>query len=158
MIQSAYNTTGFNISVKQIWQTLLDPKPWGFAVIHSGVALGISSVGLFMPTSINELGFSAGWCFLTFNELEASGSVIERTQLFSVIPYAFATVVLALTILPDRLNRKGIFLIATLSLRCIGYIVLLCDVPIVGKIAAACLAKAAYTLLSSWSRRGSFQI
>ncbi|KAL7901868.1 MFS general substrate transporter [Trichoderma sp. SZMC 28014] len=119
---ASYNTVGFGIKFEQIWIALLDPKAWAFAVINAGLGLGISSVGLFLPTFIKALGFS-----------------VERTQLFSVIPYACAAFVLPISIYSDHINRKGPFLIFTLALSCIGYIVLLNNVSKAGKIVAACI-------------------
>lgn len=59
-VKQAYNTVGFGIKFEQIWIALLDPKAWAFAVINAGLGLGISSVGLFLPTFIKALGFSVG--------------------------------------------------------------------------------------------------
>lgn len=63
-----------------------------------------------------------------------------RTQLISVIPYGCAfTTVLALGIASDRVNKKGPFLIATLTSAIIGYIILLNNVSNVAGIVATCL-------------------
>ena len=67
-------------------------------------------------------------------------SITVRTQLFSVIPYACAFVtVIAVSWVSDRVNKKGVFLIGTLSVACIGYIILLTNVSVRVKIFATCL-------------------
>lgn len=66
--------------------------------------------------------------------------VVERTQLFSVIPYACASTVVPLGLLSDRMNIKGPFLLVTILTACIGYTVLLCNVSVAAKIVAVCIA------------------
>jgi hypothetical protein len=39
----------------------------------------------------------------------------------------------------DRLNKKGVFLVASLSVACLGYIILLTNVSIQVKVFATCL-------------------
>lgn len=56
----AYNTLRSKIDFRQILVALKDPKSWALASINAGVALGISSVGSFLPTFIKAYGFSAG--------------------------------------------------------------------------------------------------
>lgn len=57
---SGYNTLGAKLELKQIWVTLKDPKSWAFAMINGGIALGISSVGVFLPSFIKSFGYSPG--------------------------------------------------------------------------------------------------
>ncbi|KAF1817566.1 MFS general substrate transporter [Eremomyces bilateralis CBS 781.70] len=134
---ASYNTLGSKINVKQIIITLIEPKAWAFATINAGVALGISSISTFLPTFIQAFGYSR-----------------ERTQLFSAIPYACAIVAIPLCIISDRINHKGSFLIGTLSVACIGYIILLCNVSQGANIAGACLATTglypSIIILSAW--------
>ncbi len=54
-----YNTIGAKVDFTQIWSTLKDPKSWLFACINAGVALGIASVGNFLPTFVRAFGYSA---------------------------------------------------------------------------------------------------
>ncbi|KEF59000.1 uncharacterized protein A1O9_03843 [Exophiala aquamarina CBS 119918] len=134
---ASYNTTDFKIDFKQILMTLLESKSWGFAFMNAGIGYGISSVGYFLPTFIHELGFSP-----------------VRTQLFTVISYACTCTTLFIAIISDRLNKKGVFLIGTLSLSCIGYAMLLSNVSMARKIAAACIATTglypSIILLNAW--------
>lgn len=59
----AYNTVGAKVDLKQMWAAAKDPKCWLFASANSGVALGIASVGLFLPTFVKEFGYSTGKSF-----------------------------------------------------------------------------------------------
>lgn len=75
--------------------------------------------------------------------------------MFSVIPYACATAVLPIVAkASDRLNRKGSFLIGTLSVVAIGYILLMTASSTAVKIFAACLITSglypSVILLVSW--------
>ncbi|KAF2168681.1 hypothetical protein M409DRAFT_36326 [Zasmidium cellare ATCC 36951] len=122
-IETAYNTHESRVDWRQILTTMKDPKSWVFASLNCGVSLGVSSISLFLPTFIHELGFSG-----------------ERTQLFSVIPYACASCVIPLSLVSDRLNIKGPFLLGTILVTCTGYIILLCEVSVAAKIVACCIA------------------
>ncbi|KIY00304.1 uncharacterized protein Z520_03989 [Fonsecaea multimorphosa CBS 102226] len=133
-----YNTTGANIDMWQVWACFKDPKSWMFAIINAGVALGIASVGNFLPTFVKSFGYSA-----------------DKAQLFTVIPYACAAVFLiAICFLSDRYNMKGPLLVVTLSVSVIGYIILLSvrSVPVL--VFATCLITAglypSVILLTSW--------
>ena len=78
-----------------------------------------------------------------------------QTQLFSVIPYACAFItLLGVCIVSDRLNKKGIFLVASLCVACIGYIILLTNVSIHVKVFATCLVTSglypSVVLVATW--------
>ena len=57
---AAYNTVDAKVNLKQLLMVLKDVKCWLFALINAGVAFGIGSVGLFLPTFVKEFGFSKG--------------------------------------------------------------------------------------------------
>ena len=119
----AYNTMGAKVTLKQIWTTFKDPKTWAYCLINASVSIGIASVGVFLPTFIVEFGYTA-----------------ENAQLFSVIPYACAFVFTPfICILSDRMNKKGPFLLLTLSISTLGYILLLTASSVKVKIFACCL-------------------
>ncbi|PVH76569.1 MFS general substrate transporter [Cadophora sp. DSE1049] len=135
---SSYNTTGAKVVPYQIWVTLKDPKSWTIASLNAGIAMGISSVGSFLPTFIRAFGYTA-----------------QRAQLFSAIPYACAGLtLLTVCTLSDRLNKKGVFMIGCLSMSSIGYVLLLVDVQVKVKMFAACLIVSglypSVILLISW--------
>lgn len=79
-----------------------------------------------------------------------------RTQLFTVIPYACATVALVVVnVLSDRLkNSKGIFLMLCLSVSCLGFILLMAVESVPVKIFATCLVTSglypAVILIAVW--------
>ena len=78
-----------------------------------------------------------------------------RTQLYSVIPYACATVTLvAVNTISDRVNRKGLFLIGCLAVVALGYVILIAVESVHARIFATCLvASGVYPsviLLVSW--------
>ncbi|KIW39102.1 uncharacterized protein PV06_08913 [Exophiala oligosperma] len=134
----SYNTVGAKVDLKQMWAAAKDPKCWLFASANSGVALGIASVGLFLPTFVKEFGYST-----------------ERTLLFTIIPYACALVVtLTVCYIADRRNSKGPYLIFTLSAASVGYIILMSVTNDSARMFAACLITAFFypsvILLLSW--------
>lgn len=106
--------------------------------VASAAALGLSSIGLFLPTFIASFGYSP-----------------LRTQLLTVIPSATATVTLIVVcFLSDRFNVKGIPIICCLSLSSIGYIILLTVSSNAAKIVATSfVAAGVYTtivLIVAW--------
>ncbi|KAK4893997.1 hypothetical protein LTR27_007803 [Elasticomyces elasticus] len=119
---ATYNTPEFKLQTQQLLATFKDPKTLGYALIMAAVAQGVNSIGQFLPTFIKVLGFSP-----------------VRAQLFTVIPYAFASLSVVIAIASDRYNKRGVFLLGTIGMACVGYIVLLCDISAAGKIAAASL-------------------
>lgn len=55
-----YNTLGAKVDLWKILTTLKDPKSWLFALVNAGVALGIASVGNFLPSIVRSFGYSPG--------------------------------------------------------------------------------------------------
>jgi hypothetical protein len=116
------NTPHEKLSIRQVLITFRDPKTFLMGTIYGCLCLGIASVTSFLPTFVNEFGFSR-----------------LRTQLITMIPYSFATVsLLGMCILSDRLNSKGLVLIACLSTSVIGYILLMSTTNTVALVAATC--------------------
>ena len=79
----------------------------------------------------------------------------ERAQLFTVIPYACATLpTIIISYLSDRFNTKGPFLVLTLSVVSIGYIILLTVYSVPVLVFATCLITSglypSVILLTSW--------
>ncbi|OQU97631.1 hypothetical protein CLAIMM_03531 [Cladophialophora immunda] len=133
-----YNTVDAKFEPKQIWAALVDVKTWFFCLMNSGIAIALISLSSFLPTFINQFGYSP-----------------IRTQLFSVIPYACAFVtLLVLNSASDRVNLKGPFLMLCLSISIVGYIILLCPGNVHVKIFGSCLIVAgtfpAVTFLGAW--------
>ncbi|KAI1824037.1 major facilitator superfamily domain-containing protein [Xylaria intraflava] len=84
------------------WQT------WLSASAYFGILSGLYSFGLFLPTIIQGLGYTA-----------------DEAQLWSVIPYAVATVFTICTAyLSDHFKVRGIIMLGSLPIAIIGYAVI----------------------------------
>ncbi|KAI0394160.1 major facilitator superfamily domain-containing protein [Xylariaceae sp. FL0594] len=84
------------------WQT------WLSALAYFGILSGLYSFGLFLPTIIQGLGYTA-----------------NEAQLWSVIPYAVATVfTLCTAYLSDYFRVRGIIMLFSLPVAIIGYAVI----------------------------------
>ena len=55
---TAYNTIGAKVVPIQILVALKDPKTWAFAIIQGGIAMGVGTVGVFLPSFVNAFGYS----------------------------------------------------------------------------------------------------
>ena len=104
---------------------ILSPSTWLSACAYFGILAGLYSFGLFvsfplpltpsptdtlpqLPTIIVELGYTA-----------------NEAQLWSVIPYAVASVVtVVIAVVSDRLKLRGVIMLFTLPLAIIGYAVI----------------------------------
>ncbi|KAJ3567259.1 hypothetical protein NPX13_g6832 [Xylaria arbuscula] len=84
------------------WQT------WLSASAYFGILSGLYSFGLFLPTIIKDLGYTA-----------------NEAQLWSVIPYAVAVVAtLCTAYLSDHFRVRGIIMLCTLPIAITGYAVI----------------------------------
>ncbi|KAF8851304.1 MFS general substrate transporter [Acephala macrosclerotiorum] len=102
-------STHQKIKYSEIWLAFKDPKSYFTAVIYRPLCLGIASVTSFLPTFIQAFGFDK-----------------LQTQLFTMMPYAFATVsLLTVCFLSDRINSKGPTLFICMATSSIGYIILM---------------------------------
>ena len=117
--------------------------------------MGVGTVGVFLPSFVKAFGYSACTALLLDRLFPRLTSPTVQTQLFSVIPYAcaFATL-LGVCTMSDRLNKKGIFLAASLCVSCIGYIILLTNVSVHVKVFATCLVTSglypSVVLVATW--------
>jgi MFS family permease len=86
----------------------INPMTLLSASAYFGILSGLYSFGLFLPTIIKDLGYTA-----------------NSAQLWSVIPYAVAAVVTVfIAVLSDRLKRRGTIMLFTLPVSIIGYAVI----------------------------------
>lgn len=94
-----------DFQMKFLWQSLTDWKTYMFAVIYMGAVMPLYAFSLFLPTIINQLGYSS-----------------TRANLLSVPPYAVAAV---LTILvgwiADKTNKRGLCNIIIPSMAIAGF-------------------------------------
>ena len=75
-----YNSPGVTFSWMQIWTAVRDPKSWLFACINAGVALGIASMGNFLPTFVKSFGYSAGTYLLRRMDPKCKPADLLATQ------------------------------------------------------------------------------
>ncbi|RDL40113.1 MFS general substrate transporter [Venustampulla echinocandica] len=92
----------------EVMRGLFDLSTWLSASAYFGIVAGLYSFGLFLPTIIVELGYTA-----------------NEAQLWSVIPYAVASVVtVIISIVSDRLKLRGIIVLFVLIPAICGYAVI----------------------------------
>jgi MFS family permease len=90
-------------------RAITDYKIYLCGVIYLGINLTLASVSGFLPTIIKTLGYSNA-----------------DAQLYTVPPYACATVFMMLTsFLSDRTRCRGLFVAGVMMISCTGWIILL---------------------------------
>lgn len=121
-----------------VTQALKDPKVWLYGLCFHTVSLPLYTLTLFLPTIINELGYTAA-----------------QAQLLSTPPYVAAFfVTMASAVLAERTRRRAPFVIASSTLAIIGYIIIISDrrprVLYAGTILAASGVYSATAVILSW--------
>ena len=92
----------------EVRRGILNVQLWLSATAYFSILSGLYSFGLFLPTIIKGLGYTA-----------------NEAQLWSVIPYAVAAVVtVVVALLSDRLKLRGVVMLCVLPLAIIGYAVI----------------------------------
>jgi hypothetical protein len=92
----------------EVLRGILSPSTWFSALAYFGILAGLYSFGLFLPTIIVELGYTA-----------------NEAQLWSVIPYAVASVLTVIVaIVSDRMKLRGVIMLFVLIPAIIGYAVI----------------------------------
>ncbi|KAH8681725.1 putative MFS transporter [Xylariales sp. PMI_506] len=95
-------------SWSEVVRGVLSPQTWLSGVAYFAILSGLYSFGLFLPTIINALGYTA-----------------SEAQLWSVIPYAVAAVcTVIVAFISDRTRVRGIIMLCTLPIAIIGYAVI----------------------------------
>lgn len=96
------------------------------AIMTGAQGVGIGAFSVFLPTFIKAFGFS-----------------VLSTQLFSMIPYAFALLaMIVFAPMSDRLITKSYMIILCLSITAIGFVILLATTNKVALMAGACFVAA----------------
>lgn len=91
------------------WSSMKDWKTWLYAVIYMGADMPLYGFSLFVPTIIEELGYTS-----------------IKAQLLSVPPYAAAAVItVSIGFLADRTRQRGITNMAISLIGMAGYALLL---------------------------------
>lgn len=92
----------------EVMRGIFTLSTWLSASAYFGILAGLYSFGLFLPTIIVELGYTA-----------------NEAQLWSVIPYAVASVLtVVIAFVSDRLKLRGIVMLFTLIPAIVGYAVI----------------------------------
>ncbi|KUJ22905.1 putative MFS transporter [Mollisia scopiformis] len=92
----------------EVRRGIFNISTWLSACAYFGILAGLYSFGLFLPTIIVELGYTA-----------------NEAQLWSVIPYAVASVVtVIIAIVSDRMKLRGVIMLFVLIPAIIGYAVI----------------------------------
>jgi MFS family permease len=95
-------------SLAEVRRAFLYPSTWLTACAYFGLLSAIYSIGLFLPTIIVSLGYTA-----------------HEAQLMTVPPYAIAAcMTLAVAFVSDRLKFRGIVMLCTMPIAIIGYAVI----------------------------------
>lgn len=103
---SEHHHEGFQWS--EVLRGILSISTWLSATAYFGILAGLYSFGLFLPTIIVELGYTA-----------------NEAQLWSVIPYAVASVItVCVSIISDRLKLRGVIMLFVLIPAIVGYAVI----------------------------------
>jgi hypothetical protein len=119
-------------------QALRDPKVWLYGICFHTINLPICTLGIFLPTIISELGYTAA-----------------QAQLLSIPPY-IAAFILTMTaaVYAQKTKLRAPFIITSSSLAIIGYIVLIAgDRPEVSYGGAVMAVSGAFTsaaVIASW--------
>ncbi|KAK0202557.1 major facilitator superfamily domain-containing protein [Desarmillaria ectypa] len=105
---SQFSAAGEKFKMKYIKQSLLDWKTWLGMMTFAGSAMPLYAFSLFLPSIINELGYTA-----------------TRANLLTVPVYVFACIVTCVVgFFADRWGRRGYLNIVFLALGAAGYIIL----------------------------------
>lgn len=95
--------------MEYFWSSVKDWKTWAFAVVYMGADGALYAFSLFLPTIINELGYTS-----------------TKANLLSVPPYAAAAILTILIgFIADRTRKRGLCNIGVSFLGIIGFSMLL---------------------------------
>ncbi|KAH7104811.1 major facilitator superfamily transporter [Auriculariales sp. MPI-PUGE-AT-0066] len=91
----------------QVGRGVFNVQVWLSSTAYFAILAGLYSFGLFLPTIINDMHIASN---------------ANKTQLWSVIPYAVATpVTVVIAFLSDRLRMRGPLMLAVLPISIVGY-------------------------------------
>ncbi|KAF9650536.1 MFS general substrate transporter [Thelephora ganbajun] len=106
-----YSAAGEKLKMKNIWQSLTDWKTYLTMLMYAGSDAPLYAFSLFLPTIINQLGFSA-----------------TPANLLTVPVYVVACIMTcAVGFYGDCKGRRGLLNIIFLCIAAAGYIILICS-------------------------------
>ncbi|KAF2773759.1 MFS transporter-like protein [Teratosphaeria nubilosa] len=125
-------------SLKELLQTFMDPKALCLALINFSLSVSFSSLPVFLPTILEDMGFSG---------INAQG--------LSAPPYALSYIVTLMTCwIADKTQQRGLTITATSFVGAIGYIMLAASKSVGVRYAGAFFAAAgifpALANMTSW--------
>ncbi|KAI0804538.1 MFS general substrate transporter [Irpex lacteus] len=101
-------------ALRHVWAAFKDWQVWLHILIYMSIIGPLYGISLFLPSIINGFGFS-----------------VPATQLLTVPPYVFATLVLLLfAVWSDRIKMRYPFILAGLVMLTIGFAINITDVSI----------------------------
>lgn len=114
------------VSLKDTLDTLMDPKPWFTALMYFSCNVSFSSLPVFLPTILEDMGFSG---------VSAQG--------LSAPPYFLSWILtIATTWYADRTQQRGLTIIVMSIVGGVGYIMLATTKSVGSRYAGAFLAAA----------------
>ncbi|CAI6277477.1 unnamed protein product [Periconia digitata] len=94
-----------------VLEAMKDVKVWLYGACFHTMSLPLYTLSLFLPTIINDMGYTAA-----------------QSQLLTIPPYAAATILtVGWAILAEKYKRRALFTLITSSLAIVGYIILLAN-------------------------------
>jgi MFS family permease len=136
--EAAQNVMHADMKYSQTWLAVKDPKVWLMALLFATHASALNGFSVFLPTFINEFGFSP-----------------LVTQLYTIIPYAVAFITMQIaTYLSDRYVMRAVPMAILSVVGMIGYIIIIAQTnPAVGVFASCLIVGAVYPgtiMVSGW--------
>lgn len=112
------------INLKEVLKTLKDPKPWFTALMYFSCNVSFASLPVFLPTIIEELGFSG-----------------TTAQGLSAPPYFLSFLLTLFTAwLSDRTQQRGLTIIIMSIIGGIGYLMLATTTAVGARYAGSFIA------------------
>ncbi|KAH8887990.1 MFS general substrate transporter, partial [Thozetella sp. PMI_491] len=136
--EAAHHVMHAKMNYSQMWLAIKDPKAWLMALLFATHASALNGFSVFLPTFVNEFGFSR-----------------LVTQLYTIIPYAVAFFSLQLTTwLSDRYVMRAIPMYILSAIATLGYIIIIAQTnPAVGVFASCLVVGSVYPgviIISGW--------
>ncbi|KAI1002194.1 hypothetical protein K3495_g6004 [Podosphaera aphanis] len=136
------------VHIKFFYQALRDGKIWVMMIITIGIFTPLYSISLFLPTIINQLGYSS-----------------NKTQLLSIPPYLVACLCTIIgNFAADRSGQRGLFVLGFEVIAIIGFLMLVTSglphVQYAGSFFAASGIYPLVPLVTTWTSNnigGSFK-
>lgn len=103
-----FSAAGEKLRMKYIWMSFKDWKTWVGMMVYAGCDMPLYAFSLFLPSIINQLGYTA-----------------TPANLLTVPVYVFACIITCVVgFFADRWGRRGIFNLVFLCIGAAGYIIL----------------------------------